>query len=450
MIGTPRPATVLTKQQRIAELARNGPDMAFTTLAHHIDINWMHMAYAQTRKDGAVGVDGQTADDYENNLMGNLQNLLDRAKSGTYVAPPVRRVHIPKAGSPGETRPLGIPTYEDKILQRAVLMVLEPVYETDFLDVSHGFRPGRGAHGALDSLWKHEMKLGGDWIVDVDLRKFFDTIDHGHLREFLKRRVRDGVILRLIGKWLNAGVLEEGILTIPDDGTPQGGVVSPLLANIFLHYVLDEWFEKDVRPRLQGEAFVIRYADDFVIGVAREDDARRIMKVLPKRMSKYGLTVHPEKTRLVRFQPPQADDSDTEGREPPVPTTFDFLGFTHYWGRSQRGAWVVKRKTAESRLKRALSTLSEWCRKNLHLPIKEQHQKLTQKLRGHYGYYGIIGNFYSLLEFRETARGIWRRWLSRRRRDGEVTWAEFLRLEKRYSLPRARVVHGLLSGVAKS
>jgi RNA-directed DNA polymerase len=450
MIGTPRPATVLTKQQRIAELARNGPDMAFTTLAHHIDINWMHMAYAQTRKDGAVGVDGQTADDYENNLMGNLQNLLDRAKSGTYVAPPVRRVHIPKAGSPGETRPLGIPTYEDKILQRAVLMVLEPVYETDFLDVSHGFRPGRGAHGALDSLWKHEMKLGGDWIVDVDLRKFFDTIDHGHLREFLKRRVRDGVILRLIGKWLNAGVLEEGILTIPDDGTPQGGVVSPLLANIFLHYVLDEWFEKDVRPRLQGEAFVIRYADDFVIGVAREDDARRIMEVLPKRMSKYGLTVHPEKTRLVRFQPPQADDSDTEGREPPVPTTFDFLGFTHYWGRSQRGAWVVKRKTAESRLKRALSTLSEWCRKNLHLPIKEQHQKLTQKLRGHYGYYGIIGNFYSLLEFRETARGIWRRWLSRRRRDGEVTWAEFLRLEKRYSLPRARVVHGLLSGVAKS
>jgi len=441
---------VLTKQQRIAELARNGPDMAFTTLAHHIDINWMHMAYAQTRKDGAVGVDGQTADDYENNLMGNLQNLLDRAKSGTYVAPPVRRVHIPKAGSPGETRPLGIPTYEDKILQRAVLMVLEPVYETDFLDVSHGFRPGRGAHGALDSLWKHEMKLGGDWIVDVDLRKFFDTIDHGHLRAFLKRRVRDGVILRLIGKWLNAGVLEEGVLTIPDDGTPQGGVISPLLANIFLHYVLDEWFEKDVRPRLKGEAFVIRYADDFVIGVAREDDARRIMEVLPKRMSKYGLTVHPEKTRLVRFQPPQADDSDTEGREPPVATTFDFLGFTHYWGRSQRGAWVVKRKTAASRLKRALSTLSDWCRKNLHLPIREQHQKLTQKLRGHYGYYGIIGNFYSLLEFRETARGIWRRWLSRRRRDGEVTWAEYLRLEKRYSLPRARVVHGLLSGVAKS
>ncbi len=232
MIGTPRPATVFTKQQRIAELARNGPEMAFTTLAHHIDINWMHMAYAQTRKDGAVGVDGQTAADYENNLMGNLQDLLDRAKSGTYVAPPVRRVHIPKAGSPNETRPLGIPTFEDKILQRAVLMVLEPVYEADFLDASHGFRPGRGAHGALDSLWKQVMNLGCCWIVDVDLRKFFDTIDHGHLREFLKRRMRDGVILRLIGKWLNAGVLEDGVHTTPEHGTPQGGVVSPLLAYV--------------------------------------------------------------------------------------------------------------------------------------------------------------------------------------------------------------------------
>jgi RNA-directed DNA polymerase len=262
MPGTLRPDTVFTKRQRIAELARNCPDMAFTNLAHHIDMKWLHKAYELTRKDGAVGVDGQTVEEYERNLQGNLQHLLNRAKSGTYVAPPVRRVHIPKAGSPTETRPLGIPTYEDKILQRAVLMVLEPVYETDFLDVSHGFRPGRGAHGALRSLWKHEMNLGGDWIVDVDLRKFFDTIDHGHLREFLKRRVRDGVILRLIGKWLNAGVLEEGVLTIPDDGTPQGGVVSPLLANIFLHYVLDEWFEKEVRHRLKGEAFVIRFADD--------------------------------------------------------------------------------------------------------------------------------------------------------------------------------------------
>jgi RNA-directed DNA polymerase len=227
-------------------------------------------------------------------------------------------------------------------------------------------------------------------------------------------------------------------------------VISPLLANIFLHYVLDEWFEKEVRPRLKGEAFLIRYADDFVIGVARADDARRIMEVLPKRMSKYGLTVHPEKTRLVRFEPPQADDSETEERDQPGPTTFDFLGFTHYWGRSRQGAWVVKRKTAKSRFKRALAALSDWCRKNLHLPIKEQHHKLTQKLRGHYGYYGIIGNFASLQRFLEATRRIWRRKLSRRRRGDRMSWAKLLRLEKRYSLPRARVVHGLVSGVAKS
>ncbi len=214
-------------------------------------------------------------------------------------------------------------------------------------------------------------------------------------------------------------------------------MISPLLANIFLHYVLDEWFQKEVRPRLKGEAFLIRYADDFVIGAAREDDAQRIMEVLPKRMSKYGLTVHPEKTRLVRFQPPRTDSSDTTERDPPEPMTFDFLGFTHYWGRSQRGVWVVKRQTAKSRLKRALQALSEWCRKHLHLPIGEQHQKLTQKLRGHYGYYGIIGNYSSLQSFRDAVRRIWRRKLSRRRRGGPMTWAKLLRLEKRYSLPRA-------------
>jgi RNA-directed DNA polymerase len=450
MPGTPRSDNVYTKRRRIATLARNCRDMAFTNLAHYIDIEWLHEAYRLTRKDGAVGVDGETAEEYEKNLEANLQDLLNRAKSGTYVAPPVRRVHIPKAGSPNETRPLGIPTFEDKILQRAVLMVLEAVYETDFLDVSYGFRPGRGAHDAIAALWKNAMKLPCNWIVDVDLRKFFDTIDHGHLRELLKRRVRDGVILRLIGKWLNAGVLDDGVLTTSEEGTPQGGVLSPLLANIVLHYVLDEWFEKEVRPRLQGKAFMIRYADDFVIGTTREDDARRVLEVLPKRMSKYGLTVHPEKTRLVRFHPPQTHDSETEDREPSEPTTFDFLGFTHYWGKSRRGAWVVKRQTAKSRLQRALQALSEWCRANLHLPIKEQHQKLTEKLRGHYGYYGIIGNYFSLLSFREEVRRIWRRRLSRRSRDRHTTWAEFLRLEQHYSLPRARVVHGLRSSVAKS
>jgi len=414
--------------------------MAFTNLAHHIDIAWLRKAYDLTRKDGAVGVDGQTGAEYEVNLMGNLQDLLNRAKSGTYVAPPVRRAHIPKAGSPNETRLLGIPTFEDKILQRAVLMALEPVYETDFLDVSHGYRPGRGAHGALSSLRQQAMKMGGGWLVDVDLRKFFDTIDHGHLREFLKRRVRDGVILRLIGKWLNAGVLEKGVITTPEEGTPQGGVISPLLANIFLHYVLDEWFVKEVCPRLKGKAFLVRYADDFVIGAAREDDARRIMEVLPKRMSKYGLTVHPEKTHLVRFQPPEDDDSETAARNHSEPSSFDFLGFTHYWGRSLQGVWVVKRKTAKSRFRRALKSLWEWCRKNLHNPIQEQHRKLSQKLNGHYAYYGITCNASRLSAFLRGARRIWKHWLNRRDNADSMTWVAYQRLERRYRLPPVRIV----------
>ena len=249
--------------------------MGFTSLAYFIDIDWLREAYRRTRKDGAVGVDGQTGEDYAVNLEDNLRSLLERAKSGTYQAPPVRRAYIPKAGSATETRPLGIPTFEDKVLQRAVVMVLEAIYEQDFMDCSYGFRPGRSAHQALESLWDQTMAMGGGWIVEVDIRKFFDTIDHGHLRALLKRRVRDGVLLRLIGKWLNAGVLEDGCVTHPETGSPQGGVISPMLSNIFLHYVLDEWFERDVQPRLKGQSFLIRFADDFVMGFSCEEDARK-------------------------------------------------------------------------------------------------------------------------------------------------------------------------------
>jgi group II intron reverse transcriptase/maturase len=235
--------------------------MVFTTLAHHIDVDWLREAYRRTRKDGARGVDGQTAADYASNLEDNLRSLLDRAKSGTYRAPPVRRVHIPK-GDGKQTRPIGIPTFEDKVLQRAVAMILEAVYEQDFQDFSYGFRPGRSAHQALQALHKGLARMAGGWVLEVDIRKFFDTLDHEHLREILRRRVRDGVLLRLIGKWLNAGVLEGLELSYPESGTPQGGVISPLLANIYLHEVLDEWFVRDVKPRLNGPAFLVRYADD--------------------------------------------------------------------------------------------------------------------------------------------------------------------------------------------
>jgi group II intron reverse transcriptase/maturase len=450
MAGALEPVDVSTKQQRIAELARQSPEMGFTSLAYFIDIDWLTEAFHRTRKDGAVGVDGQDGEDYAANLKGNLQSLLERAKSGTYQAPPVRRVHIPKAGSTTETRPLGIPTFEDKVLQRAVVMVLEAVYEQDFKDCSYGFRPGRSAHQALEGLWQQTMATGGGWIVDVDIRKFFDTIDHGHLRDFLRRRIRDGVLLRLIGKWLNAGVLEDGCVTHPGQGSPQGGVVSPMLSNVFLHYVLDEWFEREVQPRLKGRAFLIRYADDFVMGFSCEADARRVMDVLPKRFEKYGLTIHPDKTRLVPFERPRSVPSDADLKSRTPPGTFDLLGFTHYWARSRKGPWVVKRKTSDSRFRRGLKALSEWCRQNRHQPIAAQHHTLSQKLTGHFGYYGITGNSYALGRFRTAATWIWKRWLSRRRRGGRMSWDNLNRFLVRNPLPRAIVVHSVCRPVARA
>jgi RNA-directed DNA polymerase len=437
---------VSTKQQQIAELAKQCPQMGFTSLAHHIDAHWMLEAYHRTRKDGAAGVDGQTVEDFRKDLAGNLHSLRERAKSGAYRAPPVRRVHIPK-GASGETRPIGIPTFEDKVLQRAVVMVLEAVYEQDFLDCSYGFRPGRSAHQALESLWRQTMSTRGGWIVEVDIRKFFDTLDHAHLRELLRRRIRDGVLLRLIDKWLKAGVLEDGNMTFPDKGSPQGGVISPLLANIYLHYVLDVWFEQEVKPRLRGQAFLIRYADDFVMGFTCEEDARRVLEVLPKRFGKYGLTIHPEKTRLVAFRPPVRSHRSGSG-EGPAAGTFDLLGFTHYWGLSRKGVWVVKRRTAANRLRRAIHAIAQWCRRNRHQPIAEQHQTLGQKLRGHFAYYGITGNGGALHRFRDAVRRTWRKWLSRTKRGGPLPWANFVRLLERYPLPAAVVVHSVYRSAA--
>jgi RNA-directed DNA polymerase len=436
--------TVCTRQQRIAELAQQAPQLGFTSLNHHIDRYWLYEAYAATRPDGAVGVDGQTGADFTAHLQDNLQSLEDRAKSGTYRAPAVRRVRIPK-GTGTETRPLGIPTFADKVLQRAVVMVLEPIYEQDFLDCSYGFRPRRSAHQALQSLWEQTMAMGGGWVLEVDIRKFFDTLDHAQLRALLQQRVRDGVLLRLISKWLHAGVLEQGCLTYPEAGTPQGGVISPLLANVYLHYVLDVWFEQEVKPRLKGRAFLIRYADDFVMGFACEADARRVLEVLPKRFGKYGLALHPDKTRLVTFGRPAAS-SAAPGSEPPG--SFDFLGFTHHWGLSRRGYPVVKRRTSRSRLSRALTRIADWCRRHCHLPLREQWQTLGHKLRGHFGYYGITGNMEALQRFRTEVLRLWRTWLGRRHRGGGWTWSRFAGLLHRFPLPAARVVHSVYGGAA--
>ena len=437
---------VSTKQQRIATLAKQSPQMGFTSLAYLMDSAWLHEAFQRTRQDGAAGVDGLTATEYEANLEVNLQTLLDRAKAGTYRAPPVRRVHIPKGGSTTETRPIGIPTLEDKVLQRAVVMLLEPIYEQDFYDCSYGFRPGRSAHQALAALWKQTMDSHGGWILEVDIRKFFDTLDHAHLRAFLQQRVRDGVLTRLIGKWLQAGVMEDGTVTYPAAGSPQGGVISPLLSNIFLHYVLDEWFEREVKPRLRGKAYLIRYADDFVIGFSQEEDAKRVLAVLPQRFGKYGLALHPDKTQLLPFQQASASGEGT-GRGTPT-GTFTLLGFTHYWGRSLRGNWVVKRKTATSRLSRALRSIAQWCRLHRHCPISEQQQTLSQKLRGHFAYYGITGNAPALSAFRLWVVRCWRHWLNRRHRERSLTWDLFNRLLQRYPLPPARVVHSVYARAA--
>jgi RNA-directed DNA polymerase len=434
---------VSTRRQRIAELARQAPQMGFTSLAYFIDLDWLQIAYQRTRKDGATGIDGQTAADYAAHLEQNLQALLDRAKSGTYRAPPVRRAYIPK-GTGTETRPLGIPTFEDKVLQRAVVMVLEPVYEQDFLPCSYGYRPGRSAHQALQELWQHAMRVKGGWILEVDIRKFFDTLDHAQLRNLLRQRIRDGVLLRLIGKWLKAGVLEDGCLTYPEAGTPQGGVISPLLANIFLHYVLDVWFEREVKPRLKGHAYLIRYADDFVIGFANEEDARRVLEVLPQRMARFGLTLHPDKTRLVPFQRPSTQPPRAGSPPAASPGTFDLLAFRHYWGRSRRGYWVMRHKTMASRFGRALKKIAQWCRKNRHLSIAEQHHALSLKLRGHYAYFGITGNYEALRRFRAAVRRLWQRWLSRRSGDsGARAWDRFAAVLQSYPLPPARVVHSL-------
>jgi len=443
----PSPQNVSTKLERIAQLAKQMRGEAVTSLSHHIDMEWMAEAYRRTRKDGAAGVDGQSASEYAVDLEGNLRSLLDRAKSGdAYRAPPVRRVHIPK-GDGKKTRPIGIPTFEDKVLQRAVAMVLEAVYEQDFLDCSYGFRPGRSPHQALQVLWEAAMSMGGGWVLEADIESFFDSVDRGQLQEVLRRRVRDGVLLRLVGKWLKAGVMEEGRLWHPESGTPQGGVISPLLANIYLHEVLDEWFESVVRPRLKGCAALVRYADDFVIVFAREEDARQVLDVLPKRFGKYGLRLHPEKTRLVQFRKP----NDSKGPRGPTgqgqSETFDLLGFTHHWGRSLRGNWVIQRKTASTRLSRALRRIRLWCRANRHEPIAEQHRALVRKVKGHYAYYGITGNGRALSAFVRFVERAWRTWLGRRNNLG-LNWNRMKQLLAVFPLPRPRIVHSALKRVA--
>jgi group II intron reverse transcriptase/maturase len=435
------PENISTKLGRIAEQARRLPELAFTSLNQYLDLDLLREAFRRINRRASPGVDGVTIEEYETGLEDRLKDLLERAKSGTYRAPPVKRVHIPKGSGP-ETRPIGIPTLEDRILQQAVRMILEEVYEQDFYPCSYGFRRKKSAHDALEDLWK-SIPRRGCWLLDVDIRKFFDTLDHGKLKELLNLRVRDGVIRRLLHKWLHAGVLEDGGLSYPDSGTPQGGVISPLLANIYLHEVLDKWFHQVVKPRMRGRAFLIRYADDFVMGFECEADARKVLDVLPKRFGKYGLSLHPDKTRMVDFR--RRENKPKGPRAPDaLPTTFDFLSFTHHWGLSKKGNLTVMRKTSSKRFSRLVATLTEWCRVNRHLPVKVQAAALGRKLNGLDQYFGITGNYRALARLRHVLERAWRKWLDRRSQKRAMPWPRFKRLLQRYPLPRPRVWHSAL------
>ncbi|WP_284694333.1 group II intron reverse transcriptase/maturase [Rhodoplanes serenus] len=424
-----------TKRQWIANMARANRDRAFSSLHHVIDMEWMGEAYGQVRKDGAPGIDGVTAETYEAQLEANLQDLLARIRSGRYVAPPVRRAYIPKAD--GSQRPLGIPTFEDKVAQRAIAMLLEPIYEEDFLPCSYGFRPGRSAHDALRDLRDGFMTQGLRWVLDIDIRKYFDSIPHGTLRSFLDRRVTDGVVRRMIDKWLKAGVLENGTTSRTTEGTPQGGVISPLLANIYLHYVLDEWFETVVRPRLKGRCILVRYADDVVMAFEDHLSAKRALDVLGKRLDRFGLSLHPDKTRFVdfRFKRPGGNRHPaTDG------TAFNFLGFTHVWGMSRNGKNVVRQVTAKDRYARALSAVSKWCRENRGISVAAQHAHLSRMVRGHYAYYAITGNGRRIRWYLHQVERIWKKWLSRRG-GGNFLWSRLRQYLDRHPLPKAKIIH---------
>jgi group II intron reverse transcriptase/maturase len=416
---------------KVRERAKRDPEGCFFSLAHLIDEEALLRAYRSLRKDAAVGVDGITKEQYGQGLEGNVRSLHERLKAMRYRHQPIRRVHIPKGQ--GKTRPIGISCTEDKVVQAAVREVLEAVYEPIFREVSYGFRPGRSAHDALRAL--DRMLLSGvKWIVEADIESFFDSIDRSMLMEMLRARVADGSLLRLIGKCLHVGVLDGEEFSKPEEGTVQGSVLSPLLGNVYLHHVLDVWFERDVQPRLQGRAYLIRYADDFVIGFEREDDARRVMEVLGQRFERFGLRLHPDKTRLLPFERPGSGTSGGKG-----PATFDFLGFTHFWRRSRSGRWMPGLKTRTARLRRAIKAVADFCRSHRHKPVKEQQAALTRRIVGHFNYFGVNGNFRSLKLLVREAERAWHKWLNRRSQRARLSWERFKAVMRDFPLPKPRI-----------
>jgi group II intron reverse transcriptase/maturase len=425
-----------TDINRIAELAKEDPKRQFYSIAHLITVAKMYEAFRSLRKDASAGIDGVTYEQYEAHAEENIRQLHQRLEEGKYRAQPLRRVYIPKED--GKQRPISIPALEDKIVQKTVVGLLNAIYEQDFLDCSYGFRPGRGQHQALDAIGRIICTRPIAWVLEIDIRSYFDSIVRSALVEMIEERVTDGSVLRLIGKWIKVGVIEDGRLLVSETGTGQGQPISPLLANIYLHHVLDKWFEDEVKPRLKGEAYEIRFADDAILCFQHKGDAEKVLTVLPKRFEKYGLTLHPEKTRLIEFGRYAAKNAGKQGKKP---ATFNFLGFVHICARSRQGKFTVHVKTIAKRLARGLKAVWEWCRQHRHDPVSEQQKTLNAKLRGHYQYYGRRTNYRAIRQFYYRVVRIWREWLGRRTRAKPLTWERFPELLRQHPLLPPRITH---------
>jgi len=435
---TPRRVDAPSALERVRQVARRDKKVRFTALLHHVyEVSRLRAAFFALKKDAAPGVDGETWRHYEQALESNLLDLSERLKRGAYRAKPVRRAYIPKAD--GRQRPLGVPVLEDKVVQRATVEVLNAIYETDFLGFSYGFRPGRSQHRALDALYVGLLTMKVNWVLDVDIRAFFDTIDHGWLIRFLEHRLADRRVVRLIQKWLTAGVLEEGQRTHVEEGTPQGGSVSPLLANIYLHYVFDLWVRAWRRTQARGNVIVVRFADDIVLGFQVESDAERFRVELTERFRKFHMELHPEKTRLLEFGRYAATNRRRRGLG--KPETFNFLGFTHICGKKRsNGFFTVLRQTIRARLQAKLQAVKADLRRRMHRPVREQGAWLRSVVGGHIRYYGVPTNTRALATFRRQVGRLWLRTLRRRGQRHRLTWARLQRHIDRW-LPPARVCH---------
>jgi group II intron reverse transcriptase/maturase len=427
---------VLTARDRIRQAAKTDKGRRFTALLHHVyKAESLREAYFGLKRDAAPGVDGETWRAYGQQLEANLADLSARLRRGAYRAKAVRRVFIPKPD--GRQRPLGVTTLEDKLVQRALVTVLNCIYETDFLGFSYGFRPGRSPHHALDALCVGIQRKKVNWVLDADIRGFFDAIDHDCLVKYIEHRIADRRVVRLIQKWLNAGVLEDGEWRRSEVGTPQGGGISPLLANIYLHYVFDLWI-RDWRQQATGDVIVVRYADDFIVGFQHEWEARRFLAELRERLAAYGLELHPDKTRLIEFGAFAATNRKRNGRG--KPETFDFLGFTHVCGKTRRGRFIVLRLTMRKRLRAKLREIKDALRQRWHVPVPETGRWLASIIRGHLNYYGVPLNSHRLEGFHQQVIRLWKRALGRRSQKANVTWQRMARIARRW-LPPVRIVH---------